>query len=67
LVKPNVQTGIQRVVLIWDGNNYKGEASWFIHFPAGVMPLGLLFGSDDALYVGDYVGNAIYRISYGMP
>jgi hypothetical protein len=31
------------------------------------MPLPLLFGADDAMYVGDYVNDAIYRISYGLP
>jgi glucose/arabinose dehydrogenase len=66
-LKPNVQTGIQRVILNPSGETYTGEASWLIRFPAGVMPLPLLFGPDDALYVGDYVGDAIYRISYGLP
>ena len=66
-LKPNVQTGISRVSLTPDGNTYKGEPSWFVRFPAGVMPLPLLFGPDDALYVGDYVNDAIYSISYGMP
>ncbi|MCI0555664.1 MAG: PQQ-dependent sugar dehydrogenase [Anaerolineae bacterium] len=66
-LKPNVQTGISRVILTSDGNTYKGETSWFVRFPAGVMPLPLLFGPDDALYIGDYINDAIYRISYGMP
>lgn len=65
-LKPNVQTGIQRVILNPGGDTYTGDASWFIRFPAGVMPLPLLFSPDGALYVGDYVGNAIYRISYGL-
>ena len=66
-LKPNVQTGIQRVVLTPHGLTYTTQTSWFIRFPAGVMPLPLLFGPDDALYVGDYVNDAIYRISYGLP
>ena len=66
-LKPNVQTGIARVILASEGNTYKGQTSWFVRFPGGVMPLPLLFGPDDALYVGDYVNDAIYRISYGMP
>jgi glucose/arabinose dehydrogenase len=66
-LKPNVQTGIQRVILNPSGETYTGEASWLIRFPAGVMPLPLLFGPDEALYVGDYIGDAIYRISYGLP
>jgi putative membrane-bound dehydrogenase-like protein len=66
-LKAGVQTGIQRVVLIPSGETYTAQASWFIRFPAGVMPLPLLFGTDEALYVGDYVNDAIYRISYGMP
>lgn len=66
-LKPNVQTGISRVILAPNGSTYKGETSWFVRFPAGVMPLPLLFGSDDALYIGDYINDAIYRISYGMP
>src|SRR5215213_8056678 len=66
-LKPNVQTGIQRVVLTPNGETYSAEASWFIRFPAGVMPLPVLFGPDDAMYVGDYTNDAIYRISYGQP
>ena len=66
-LKPNVQTGISRVILTPDGNTFNGETSWLVRFPAGVMPLPLLFGPDDALYVGDYVNDAIYRVSYGLP
>ena len=66
-LKPNVQTGIQRVVLAKVGDSYRGEASWFVRFPQGSMPLPVLFGPDDALYVGDYIKDAIYRISYGLP
>lgn len=66
-LKPNVQTGIQRVVLRPSAGTYAGEASWFVRFPAGVMPLPLLSGPDGALYIGDYVNDAIYRISYGLP
>jgi putative membrane-bound dehydrogenase-like protein len=66
-LKPNVQTGIQRVVLSKYGDSYKGEPSWFVRFPQGSMPLPVLFGPDDVLYVGDYINDAIYRISYGMP
>jgi glucose/arabinose dehydrogenase len=66
-LKPNVQTGIQRVVLSKNGDSYKGEISWFVRFPQGSMPLPVLFGPDDALYVGDYINDGIYRISYGMP
>jgi glucose/arabinose dehydrogenase len=66
-LKPKVQTGVQRVVLTKNGDRYKGEASWFLRFPQGSMPLPVLFGPDDALYVGDYINDAIYRISYGSP
>jgi glucose/arabinose dehydrogenase len=66
-LKSNVQTGISRVILTPDGQTYQGETSWFVRFPEGVMPLPLLFGPDGALYVGDYVNDAIYRISYGIP
>jgi glucose/arabinose dehydrogenase len=66
-LKPGVQTGIQRVVLNRQGETYSAEASWFIRFPAGVMPLPLLFGPEEVMYVGDYVNDAIYRISYGLP
>jgi glucose/arabinose dehydrogenase len=66
-LKAGVQTGIQRVVLVPEGETYAAQANWFIRFPAGVMPLPLLFGPDEALYVGDYVNDAIYRIRYGMP
>ena len=66
-LKPGVQTGIQRVMLIPRGNTYSSQTSWFIRFPAGVMPLPVISGPDDALYVGDYINGVIYRISYGMP
>jgi putative membrane-bound dehydrogenase-like protein len=66
-LKPNVQTGIQRVILEREGSTYVGKTEWFVRFPAGVMPLPLLFGPDGALYVGDYINSAIYRISYGVP
>ncbi|HXD10217.1 MAG TPA: PQQ-dependent sugar dehydrogenase [Anaerolineales bacterium] len=66
-LKPNVQTGIQRVILTAENGKYSGAASWFVRFPAGVMPLPLLFGPDSALYVGDYINDSIYRISYGIP
>jgi glucose/arabinose dehydrogenase len=66
-LKPGVQTGIQRVILDARGETYEGQASWFVRFPEGVMPLPLLFGPGDALYVGDYINDAIYRISYGAP
>lgn len=64
-LKSGVQTGIQRVVLSTQGES--SETSWFVRFPSGVMPLPVIFGPDDTLYVGDYINNAIYRISYGVP
>jgi len=66
-LKPNVQTGIARVTLVPTGDTYQGETSWFARFPKGVMPLPLLFGPDEVLYVGDLINDAIYRISYGVP
>jgi glucose/arabinose dehydrogenase len=66
-LKPNVQTGIQRVVLAQENGRYSGTPTWFVRFPEGVMPLPLLFGPDGALYVGDYINSVIYRISYGVP
>jgi putative membrane-bound dehydrogenase-like protein len=66
-LKSDLQTGIQRVILTSQNNGYQGETSWFIKFPAGVMPLPVLFGPDGALYVGDYINEVIYRISYGIP
>lgn len=66
-LKPNVQTGIQRVILTPNGKLYTGKTSWFALFPQGVMPLPVIFGPDEALYVGDYINGVIYRISYGMP
>jgi putative membrane-bound dehydrogenase-like protein len=66
-LKPGVETGIRRAVLTPQGETYSAETSWFVRFPEGVMPLPLLFGPDDALYVGDYINDAIYRISYGLP
>jgi glucose/arabinose dehydrogenase len=66
-LKAGVQTGIQRVILTRQGNNYRGETSWFIKLPQGVMPLPIELGPDEMLYVGDYINGVIYRISYGTP
>jgi len=66
-LKSNVQTGIQRVTLSKTGDTYTSSTAWFVRFPEGVMPLPLLFGPDEALYIGDYINNVIYRISYGIP
>ncbi len=66
-LKPGVQTGIQRVVLAREGESIIAEPEWFARFPPGVMPLPLVFGPDGALYVGDHTGDAVYRISYGLP
>jgi glucose/arabinose dehydrogenase len=66
-LKSDVQTGIQRIVLMSNGNTYISDTSWFVRFPTGVMPLPIISGPDDALYVGDYVNGVIYRISYGIP
>lgn len=66
-LKAGLQTGIQRVILSPSGNTYTSETSWFVRFPAGVMPLPVTFGPDDAMYVGDYINGVIYRISYGVP
>ena len=61
------QTGIQRVILTPNDNAYAGQADWFIKFPQGVKPLPVSSGPDEALYVGDFAGGVIYRISYGIP
>lgn len=63
----SAQTGVRRVVLIPEGRTYRSQSEWFALFPAGHTPLPLSFGPGDALYVGDYLGDAIYRISYGLP
>ncbi len=49
-------------MLIPTGESYTAETGWFIGFPPGGMLLPLLFDSDDALYVGDYLNDSIYRI-----
>lgn len=66
-LKPDVQTGIQRVILVPKGNTYSTETSWFVRFPQGVMPLPVTVGPEGALYIGDYINGAIYRLSYGTP
>jgi glucose/arabinose dehydrogenase len=66
-LKADLQTGVQRVILTPQNGSYQAEVSWFVKFPAGVMPLPILFGPDGALYVGDYINEVIYRISYGIP
>lgn len=66
-VFPDLQTGIKRIVLTPDGDNYKTEITWFARLPQGVRPLPLVQGPDGALYFGDYMNDTIYRISYGTP
>lgn len=62
-----IPTGIIQVDLTRDGDRYTAETDWFARFPDGINPLGLISGPDGALYVGDYINDAIYRISYGFP
>lgn len=62
-----VQAGIQRVSLTHAGDSYTAVNDWFLKVPQGVMPLGIAVGPDGALYFGDYIGEAIYRVSYGYP
>ncbi|MCA9926547.1 MAG: PQQ-dependent sugar dehydrogenase [Anaerolineales bacterium] len=62
-IQPETETGIAQVILTPDGDTYTGQVSWFAQWP-GAMPLGLVEGPDGALYVGDYINDAIYRISY---
>lgn len=59
-----VATGIARVQLTPNGNSYQSTVSWFAQWPDG-RPLPLMMGPDGALYVGDYMNEVIYRISYG--
>ncbi len=59
-----VATGIARVQLTPDGGSYQSTVSWFAQWPDG-RPLPLIMGPDGALYVGDYMNEVIYRISYG--
>jgi glucose/arabinose dehydrogenase len=58
-------TGIMRVELEQTAaGTYQAQTEWFAQWPSG-MPLGLIQGPDGALYVGDYINDVIYRISYG--
>ncbi len=66
-LNPALETGVKRVILTPKNGTYTSEVSWFVKFPKGVMPLPIQFGKDGALYVGDYINDAIYRISYGVP
>lgn len=66
-LKQDVQTGITRVILKEKDGGYDTEISWLVKFPEGVMPLPLLFDSEGALYVGDYINGVIYKITYGIP
>ena len=66
-LNPALETGVKRVILTPQNGTYTSEVSWFVKFPKGVMPLPIQFGKDGALYAGDYINDAIYRISYGVP
>lgn len=60
----DVPAGIMQVVVTPNGDSYTTEQRWFAQWP-DARPLGMVVGPDGALYVGDYLGDAIYRISYG--
>ncbi len=64
-LKPTVQTGIVHIHLIPDGDSYQTEQTWFAQWD-NAMPLGLTIGPDGAIYVGDFINDVIYRISYGF-
>lgn len=66
-LNPALETGVKRVILTSQNGTYTSDVSWFVKFPKGVMPLPIQFGKNGALYVGDYINDAIYRISYGVP
>jgi len=66
-LNPSLETGVKRVILTPQNGTYTSDVSWFVKFPKGVMPLPIQFGNDGALYVGDYINDAVYRISYGVP
>lgn len=59
-----VQTGVLQVIIQPSGDSYTTTMNWFALWP-DARPLGLTEGPDGALYVGDYLGDVIYRISYG--
>ncbi len=63
-LKPDAQTGIARVRLTPAGDSYQSDVSWFAQWP-GAMPLGLVISSGGVIFVGDYINDAVYRISYG--
>lgn len=58
-----VETGIARIQLTPDGDSYQSNISWFAQWP-DARPLPIVVGPDGAIYVGDYLENVIYRISY---
>lgn len=59
-----VQTGILVMGIAPSGDSYDVTMNWFATWP-NARPLGLTVGPDGALYVGDYLQDVIYRISYG--
>jgi glucose/arabinose dehydrogenase len=59
-----VQTGIIAMDIAPDGESYSVDMDWFATWP-DARPLGIAVGPDGALYVGDYLQDVIYRISYG--
>ena len=63
-LKPDAQTGIARVRLTPAADSYQSDVSWFAQWP-GAMPLGLVVSSEGVIFVGDYINDIVYRISYG--
>ena len=61
-----LRTGIARVSLEPAGDTFTTEIEWFASWEGG-MPLGMIVGPDGAIYVGDYINDRVYRISYGIP
>lgn len=61
-----VDRGIHHITLSANGDTYESEMNWFVEWPDSWL-LGLQSGPDGALYVGDFTGGGIWRISYGLP
>lgn len=66
-VYPELQRGLQRVILEKANGAYTARTEWFLRFTGQGRLLDVTVGSDGGLYAADYEQGLIYRIVYGAP
>ncbi|MBL8045078.1 MAG: PQQ-dependent sugar dehydrogenase [Anaerolineales bacterium] len=66
-VYPELQRGLQRVILEKANGAYTARTEWFLQFTGVGRVLDVTVGPDGGLYAADYEQGLIYRIVWGAP